>query len=64
VVSGARLHRYTYREYLSLEHAANVRIPSLREVVLVAYDERLVGCGGAKRRTSGCGARRAAARCS
>jgi Uma2 family endonuclease len=25
VVSGARLHRYTYREYLALERAANVR---------------------------------------
>jgi hypothetical protein len=25
VVTGARLHRYTYREYLNLEQAANVR---------------------------------------
>jgi Uma2 family endonuclease len=25
VVSGARLHRYTYREYLALERSANVR---------------------------------------
>lgn len=25
MVSGARLHRYTYREYLSLENGANVR---------------------------------------
>jgi Uma2 family endonuclease len=25
VISGARLHRYTYHDYLSLEHSANVR---------------------------------------